>query len=211
MSKLKKGIYQHYKGGEYQLIDTAISEKDKNEMVILRSLKDKKISLREKSNFLELVKKNEKDKKEEARERFKFIREDEEETGEQKYLRALADYQNLLKQTAKEKTEFVKFALESFFHELLPVYDHLKLSIKNLSAEEKKNSWVEGVTYVLKQFKSILEDQGLEEIKTEGEKFNHDEMEAVGGEGEIVKTEIMPGYKLRGKLIRPAKVIVSKE
>lgn len=207
MSELKKGIYQHYKGGEYQLIDKAIDEKSNKEMVVYKSLKDKKIWVREKSNFLEMVKKD----KGEEQERFKFLRDDEEETNEQKYLRALADYQNLLKQTGKEKIEFVKFALENFLHELLPVYDHLKLSIKNLSDEEKKNSWVEGVSYVLKQFKSTLEDQGLEEIKTVGEKFNHDEMEAIDGEGEIVKTEIMPGYKLRGKLIRPAKVIVSKK
>ena len=92
----------------------------------------------------------------------------------------------------------------------MPVYDHLKLSLKNLNEEERKNSWVEGVSYVLKQFKSTLEGQGVEEIKTEGEKFNHDEMEAVDGSGSVVKKEVMPGYKLQGKIIRPAKVVVAK-
>ena len=130
------------------------------------------------------------------------------ESFEQKYLRALADYQNLLKQNVKERTEFVKFALEDFLHDLLPVYDHLKLSLKGLSEEEGKSAWVEGVRHVLKQFKTTLENRGVEEIKTEGEKFNHDEMEAIDGEGEKVKSEVMPGYKLNGKVIRVAKVIV---
>ncbi len=128
----------------------------------------------------------------------------------EKYLRALADYQNLLKQSAKDKTDFVKFALENFLQEIIPVYDHLKLSLKGLSDEEAKSAWVEGVKHVLKQFKSVLESHGVTEIKTEGEKFNHDEMEALDGEGDKVKSEVMPGYKLNGKVMRAAKVIVEK-
>ncbi|PIR77397.1 MAG: nucleotide exchange factor GrpE, partial [Candidatus Magasanikbacteria bacterium CG10_big_fil_rev_8_21_14_0_10_38_6] len=156
-----------------------------------------------KNNFLEKV-----EVEKEKKPRFEFLREVEVASSEQKYLRALADYQNLLKQSAKERTEFVKFALEDFLHDLLPVYDHLKLSLKGLSEEEGKSAWVEGVRHVLKQFKKTLENRGIEEIKTEGEKFNHDEMEAIAGEGEKVKSEVMPGYKLNGKVIRVAKVIV---
>lgn len=128
----------------------------------------------------------------------------------EKYLRALADYQNLVKQTAKEKSDFAKFAIEDFLQDIIPVYDHLKLSLKGLSEEESKSAWVEGVRHVLKQFKTILEVRGVEEIKTEGEKFNHDEMEALDGEGDKVKSEVMPGYKLNGKVLRAAKVIVEK-
>ncbi len=130
--------------------------------------------------------------------------------GDQKYLRALADYQNLLRQHAADKTNFVKFALASFLEEILPVYDHLKMSVATLPEEEKNNSWVAGVTYVLKQFKDTLESHGIEEIKTIGEKFDHHTMEALEGEGEKVVKEIMAGYKLNGKLIRAAKVAVGK-
>lgn len=133
-----------------------------------------------------------------------------EEDFKEKYLRALADYQNLLKQSSKEKSDFVKFALEDFLQDIVPVYDHLKLSLKGLGEEEAKSAWVEGVKHVLKQFKTILEARGVEEIKTEGEKFNHDEMEALDGEGDEVKSEVMPGYKLNGKVLRAAKVIVGK-
>ncbi len=203
MNELKKGIYQHYKGGEYELVCLAKDSDNKNDLVVYKSVKDGQIWTRDKKEFEEEV---EKDKEQVAR--FKYVRELEEESSEQKYLRALADYQNLLKQNAREKVEFAKFALEDFLHELLPVYDHLKLSIKGLSDEEKKNAWVEGVSYVLNQFKTTLENKGVEEIKTEGQIFNHDEMEAVDGKGEKVKSEIMPGYKLNGKVIRVAKVVV---
>lgn len=152
----------------------------------------------------------EEEKKDEEKNEEEVLEEVEVDSSEQKYLRALADYQNLLKQSAREKTEFIKFALEDFLHELLPVYDHLKLSLKSLKPEEEKSPWVEGVRHVLKQFKTTLENRGVEEIKTEGEKFNHEEMEALDGEGEIVEKEVMSGYKLNGKVIRIAKVIVKK-
>ena len=130
------------------------------------------------------------------------------DTWENKYLRALADYQNLLKQSAKDREEFVRYAIGDFLQDILPVYDHLKMSINGLKEEEVKNPWVEGVKYVLKQFKDVLEAKGIEEIKTIGEKFNHETMEALDGTGEIVKQEVMAGYKLNGKVIRHAKVIV---
>lgn len=130
------------------------------------------------------------------------------ETWEHKYLRALADYQNLLKATAKDREDFAKYALGDFLQDILPVYDHLKMSIAGLSDEERKNPWAIGVKHVLKQFKDVLEVRGIEGIKTVGEKFDHNLMEAISGQGETVRQEIMPGYKLNGKVIRHAKVIV---
>lgn len=50
---------------------------------------------------------------------------------EDKYKRALADYQNLLKQTAKEKMEFAVYANERMLKEILPVYDHLKMAMEH--------------------------------------------------------------------------------
>lgn len=203
MMELKKGIYRHYKGDEYEILSEALNSDDKKEVVVYQSLKDKKIWVRDKAEFLAEIEVNK-----EKKLRFEYVKEAENELMEQKYLRALADYQNLLKQSAKEKTDFVKFALEDFLHEILPIYDHLKLAIKSLSEEESKSNWVTGVKHVIKQFKDVLNRHGIEEIETEGKKFNHDEMEAVDGEGELVKSEIMPGYKLNSKVIRAAKVIV---
>lgn len=130
---------------------------------------------------------------------------------EQKYLRALADYQNLLKNSVKEKQEFAKFALNDFLQDILPVYDHLKMSINSLPDAEKNNAWVKGVEYVLKQFGDILNDRGVKEIKTLGEHFDHNKMEAIEGDGDIVVQEIMPGYSLHDRVIRPAKVKVANK
>jgi len=128
----------------------------------------------------------------------------------EQYLRALADYQNLVKQTQKEKEEFFRYALADFLGDILPVYDNLKISVANLTEEEQRSPWVEGVKHVLKQFKDILEARGVEEIKTIGEAFDHATMEALEGEGEAVEREVKTGYKLQGKVIFPAKVIVKK-
>jgi len=127
---------------------------------------------------------------------------------EDKYKRALADYQNLLKTTAQEKKDFAKYAIGDLLQDIIPVYDHLKMSLQNLPAEEEGSAWVQGVKYVLKQFKDVIEARGVEEIKTVGEKFNHDTMEALEGAGDLVVREIMSGYKLNGRLFRAAKVVV---
>ena len=205
MEEIKKGNYRHYKGSEYKIISEAKHSGTKEEMVVYQDLKDeKKVWVRPKKNFLAAVK-----VKREKKPRFEFIKEEEIDSYKDKYLRALADYQNLMKQTASEKLEFVKYAANDFLQDILPIYDHLKLSTQGLSEEEKKNPWAQGVTYVLKQFQDVLKQRGVEEIKTVGEKFDHNTMEAVEGSGDTVSKEVIPGYKLNGKVIRHAKVIVS--
>lgn len=133
-----------------------------------------------------------------------------------KYRRALADYQNLLKQTAKEKMEFAAYANERMVKEILPVYDHLKLAIEHHNGESNDN-WLKGVEYVVKQFKDTLEKIGVQEIKVNDKKFDHNLMEAIDSEetedenlaGQIAR-QVKAGYKLNGKVIEPAKVVVYK-
>ncbi len=202
--EVKKGIYLCHTGNKYRVLFTALDTKDHaSEVVVYQSLQDGKIWVRSEEEFLGF-----KEIDGEKKARFTFVSEEDEEPWEHKYKRALADYQNLLKQTAKDKEDFAKYALTDFLHNVLPVYDHLKMSLYGLSEEEGKNAWAEGVRHVLKQFKDVLEQHGIEEIKTVGEAFDHNTMEAIDGSGETVKQEIMPGYRLNGKVIRPAKVIV---
>ncbi len=205
MGEIKKGIYRHYKGGEYRIISEVKNSETKEEMVIYQDINDEKKNwARPKEMFLEEV-----EVEGVKKPRFEFIQEEELDSFENKYLRALADYQNLLKQTVNEKTEFIRYALSDFLQDILPIYDHLKLSMNGLSEEDLKNPWAIGVSHVLKQFKTTLEDRGIEEIKTVGEKFDHNTMEAIEGSGDTISKEVMPGYKLNGKVIRPAKVIVN--
>jgi molecular chaperone GrpE (heat shock protein) len=204
MTTIKPGIYKHYKGGEYKVIFEVKNSETKEIEVIYQDVSDEsKIWVRPKSMFLEEVEIDGQKKP-----RFEFIKESEEDNWEHQYKLALADYQNLLKKTAADKTEFAKYAISDLLEDIIPVYDHLKMSLLGLPAEEENNAWAQGVKYVLKQFKDVLEARGVEEIKTVGEKFDHNTMEALEGEGEIVTKEIMPGYRLNGRLIRAAKVAV---
>lgn len=127
---------------------------------------------------------------------------------EAKYMRALADYQNLLKRTTTEKQEFAKYANEGWVREILPVYDNLQMSLKHVDAEAEENGWAEGIKYVVKQFAEILKNMGVEEIVAKGKKFDPNTMEAIDGKGEKVSKVVRPGYKLKDKVIIPAKVIL---
>lgn len=199
------GIYRHYKGKEYEVIGEALTTDGQQAMIVYRQLDGGQTWLRPKAEFLEEV---ERDGQKQAR--FSLLDDSRPPNWEDKYKRALADYHNLIKQQSKEKEEFIRYAVSDFLTDLIPVYDHLKLSLKGLSEEEAGSAWAQGVRHVLKQFRELLAAKGVEEIKTVGEKFDHDTMEAIDGSGDLVAQEVMPGYKLNSKLIRPAKVIVSE-
>jgi len=132
---------------------------------------------------------------------------------ESKYLRALADYQNLVRQSAKEKMEFAKYANEGLLREIIPVYDHLKMSLGYVGQEE--NSWMEGVRHVVKQFREVLASVGVKEVETIGKSFDPFQMDAIQQEitdqkeldDQIVR-EIRSGYLLHDKVIIPAQVAV---
>jgi molecular chaperone GrpE len=135
---------------------------------------------------------------------------------EYKWKRALADYQNLQKETAKEKTEFVKFANGALLMEILPVYENLRTSLEHAD-EDNHDAWLKGIKHVIKQFENILKDNGVEVIDPLDKEFNPAEHEAVESSfvetaedkriGKVAKV-IKIGYKLHGKVIQAAKVVV---
>jgi molecular chaperone GrpE len=125
--------------------------------------------------------------------------------------RSLADYENLKKQTQKEKEEFAKFANLNLIMQLIPVYNNFKLSFEHLPDEIKDNNWVKGVDHIEKQFIKVLEENGLQQIIPQvDEEFKPEEMEAVESNGEKNKIAkvLSVGYKLKDKVVIPAKVIV---
>jgi molecular chaperone GrpE len=123
-----------------------------------------------------------------------------------KYLRALADYQNLEKRVAQEKEEFVKYASENLIKKLLPVLD----SLKNALDQQKDK----GIELVYKQLWEVLKSEGLEKIEVVGKKFNPETMECVdvvkGKKSQEVVEEVREGFRLKGKVIRVAQVKVGK-
>jgi len=137
--------------------------------------------------------------------------------------RAQADYHNLQKETEKQKAEWIKMANADLLMSFLPVYDNLKLALQHMPKEEKYTDWVIGIEHIKNQFKKVLTDNGIEEIKTVGMEFNPELHEVVAAREadneksssgdnkdskDIIKKEIRPGYLLKGKVLYPAKVII---
>lgn len=120
--------------------------------------------------------------------------------------RAVADYRNLEKRFEEEKRETLKFANKDLLLRLIPAFDTLFLAEKHVQDE--------GLRLTIRHLHDVLRDVGVERVKTEGEMFNPECMEAVTtGEGEENKVleELRPGYALFGKIIRPAQVKVGKK
>lgn len=140
------------------------------------------------------------------------------EAGEYKvgWQRALADYQNLQKETTSRRAEWAQMSEQQILEEFIPVYEHLKMALSGTDETGGNNPWLDGVRHVLKQFADILKSHGVEEVKTVGEKFDpkyHEAVghEAVGGvaEDEIVR-EMSGGFKMGDRVIKAARVIVGK-
>lgn len=130
----------------------------------------------------------------------------EAEEWKSKYLRALADYQNLERRTRHEKEEARHFASEVMLERLFPVVDTF-----DRVAHHVKDT---GLTLAMKQLHAVLEEQGVEKIETAGKEFNPHEMECievVPGDDTIVVEEVLPGYRLHGKVVRVAHVKVGKK
>lgn len=131
-----------------------------------------------------------------------------------KYKRALADYQNLLKQVERDKSDLVKYATAELITDFLPVYDYLKMSLAHADVD---NEWVVGVKHVLTEFKKVLDSAGVTDIITVDVKFDPHSMTAVATEetdqaelDEYVAKEVKPGYKLHDRVLVPAVVVVYK-
>ena len=115
--------------------------------------------------------------------------------------RAKADLINFKKEQEKKNSDIFKFANENFVSEILPVLDSFELALKH------KN---EGIKQLYLQFLNILKNNGLEEIKCVGEKFDpflHESVGEIKGKKKgFVAEEVQKGYVLNKKVIRPSKV-----
>ncbi len=131
-------------------------------------------------------------------------------------LRSAADFENAKKRLAREREDFLKFALEDFVYDLLPILDHFELALSHLDArDEKMKSIRDGFLLIQRQFLSVLTGHGLKRMESLGKPFDPHCHESVGhvvskdhAEG-IVLEEVLAGYELNGKLLRPAKVKIS--
>jgi molecular chaperone GrpE len=131
--------------------------------------------------------------------------------------RERAEFLNFQKEIKKRNEEIIKNANEDMIRDLLTVLDSFDISINSLNVEgltPTEKNIMRGIELIREQMLNVLEQKGLKEIKSVGEKFNpiyHEALEIIKGEeDDKIAEEIIKGYELNGKVIRPAKVKVIK-
>lgn len=131
----------------------------------------------------------------------------EQEDYKTRYLRALADYQNLEKRIVQEKESANQNAVKHFVLKLLPFLDNLdkaEIFFKD-----------EGLKMIKNQLLQSLKNEGVEEFALEGHEFDPQYAEAIeivpGDKDNIIIEVLQKGYKFQDKVIRPAQVKVSKK
>lgn len=128
-------------------------------------------------------------------------------------LRMAADFDNYRKRVRKDQEDLRRYASESLIRELLPVADNLQRALSH--SENDDNPVIMGVRMVLKQFTDALQNHGVREFECVGKPFDPERHEAVGQEYDAKATpgtvlrEMMRGYTLHERLLRPARVVVA--
>lgn len=136
-------------------------------------------------------------------------------------LRMAAEMENLRKRSLREKEDAIKYSITKFSRDIITVADDLERAlestnnIENLNIEDTKNL-IEGIEITMKSLKQIFKRNGIERFDPLGEKFDPTQHEAMfeipddGKESGIVAHIVEPGYKISDRVLRPARVGVSK-
>jgi len=134
-----------------------------------------------------------------------------------KLLRLKAEFDNYKKRMIREQSLAVKYASETLVYHLLPIVDDLERALLAIDGDCEPQKITEGVKLTHKDIKKLLEQHLVEEINPAGEPFNPEEHEAVltadssEHEEDCVVQVFQKGYKLDGKVVRPAKVSICKK
>ncbi len=131
-------------------------------------------------------------------------------------LRAQAELDNVRKRSTRDIENAHKYALEKLAVDVLPVLDSMELGVSSIEESVDNPTLKEGMELTLKLFRDVLEKYGIEQVETDGQKFDPEKHEAVSMQekddsesGEIISV-FQKGYTLNGRLIRPAMVVVAK-
>ena len=149
--------------------------------------------------------------------------EKDEKTWEEKYndtydalLRAKAEVENIKKRSEKEISNAYKFSTESIFLDLIPIFESLDIAVSQDIDSLDKEKLVEGNKLLKNMFDSLLEKNSLEVINPINEKFDpnlHQAIKTIENDNKddnTVEEVLQKGYKLVGRVIKPALVVVIK-
>lgn len=133
-----------------------------------------------------------------------------------KWLRAVAEFENFRKRNTKERIDWIRNANQTLILEIVDVFEHLELAIKSAKNEKVPANYQKCIKMIYDQMKQILEKQGLKKIDTIGNEFDpnlHDAIICVEHEKydeNIIFDDIKNGYLLNDKVLRHSRVAVSK-
>lgn len=131
--------------------------------------------------------------------------------------RAQADYANFKRRAEEDIIKTAKFASENLIKKILPVLDNFQRAFNHMPAGQTDSEWIKGIKQVGAQLENVLKEEGLEKIDCIGKDFNPEEAEAIGFDQnqkfkeDQVSEIIQEGYKLKDKIIRPAKVKIATQ
>lgn len=138
------------------------------------------------------------------------------ESLEDSLLRAKADFQNLQRRSAAERSEAIRYANADLLKSLLNVLDDFDRSMDAAEVSDNKDAVIDGVRLVHDNLMKALKDAGLEQVDALGQPFDPNIHEALLQQptddfppGTVVD-QVARGYRLRDRVLRPARVIVSK-
>ena len=130
-------------------------------------------------------------------------------------LRALAEFQNYRRRTDEERESLKGFLLTGVMESLLPIVDNFGRAVESMNASSDIDKLRDGISGIHRQLATLLEKNGVEQIEADGAVFDPNLHNAVmrvedsGAPADTVVEVLQPGYKIGGRVLRPALVKVS--
>jgi molecular chaperone GrpE len=139
---------------------------------------------------------------------------DEVDDRDARYLRLAADFENFKRRKAQEILDVRRYESEDAARAMLPVLDNLRRAVEHASEAGAEEFFVSGLELVVREFETALERLGVVRVPAVGERFDPALHEAIAAEesdevdADTVIDELVPGYRLHDRLLRPAIVRV---
>jgi len=133
-------------------------------------------------------------------------------------LRVRADFENYKKRSEQENSRYKSYVMDAMLKKLIDHYDDLVRALNLLKTLENMDGIKNGFELIIKNFEKLLAEEGVKPMNSEGEKFDPYKHEAIIIEEDrddlpenTILEEITKGYYIKEKILRPAKVKISKK